>query len=88
MFYDVVYIYIVNYIDMRTTRLNERDLTRIVRRMINEGVIVPLDKGILSTLKPGTGTCTVETYNDGKTPYINIKINGWTYSIGPEELRF
>ena len=32
----MVYIYIVNYIDMRTTRLNERDLARIVRRVIRE----------------------------------------------------
>jgi hypothetical protein len=30
------YIYIVNYKDMRTTRLNERDLTRIVRRVLRE----------------------------------------------------
>ena len=32
----MVYIYIVNYKDMRTTRLNERDLTRIVRRVLRE----------------------------------------------------
>ena len=32
----MVYIYIVNYIDMRTTRINERDLARIVRRVIRE----------------------------------------------------
>jgi len=31
-----VYIYIINYIDMRTTRLNERDLARIVRRVLRE----------------------------------------------------
>ena len=36
MFYKMVYIYIVNYKDMRTIRLNERDLARIVRRVIRE----------------------------------------------------
>ena len=30
------YIYIVNYKDMRTTRLNENDLARIVRRALRE----------------------------------------------------
>ena len=32
----MVYIYIVNYKDMRTIRLNERDLARIVRRVLRE----------------------------------------------------
>jgi hypothetical protein len=32
----MMYIYIVNYKDMRTIRLNERDLARIVRRVIRE----------------------------------------------------
>ena len=70
---------------MRTTRLTERDLTRIVRRMINEGVIVPLGKDVLSTMQPVTGTCTVVMGSD-KIPYIDININGRHYSISSENL--
>jgi len=70
---------------MRTTRLTERDLTRIVRRMINEGIVFPLRKDQLSAMQPATGTCTVVIRND-KTPWLNININGRNYSIGPENL--
>ena len=70
---------------MRTTRLTERDLTRIVRRMINEGVIVPLSKDALSAMQPGTGTCTVKMV-EGGTPQMYLRINGRDYSISSENL--
>lgn len=70
---------------MGTTRLNERDLTRIVRRMINEAVIVPLSKEVLATMQPGTGSCTVKTV-EGGTPQIYLRINGRDYYISSEHL--
>ncbi len=36
MFYNVLYIYIRNYKDMKTIKLNERELTRLIRNVVME----------------------------------------------------